>query len=302
MTPYLDHLLKSDLHQNRHKISQDTPLQLNCVYFMLLYNLWPVQGPKIGQNGWKYKYLVICAIGIWSQSFSYNSYIVQCCPHIWGEGGGGQGAKSHFEEGGGGQWAKPHFGTGGGGGQRAKPHLSWIGYYLEMEVINKVDTKLFSLFYISKGKSMEINCIFSKMTKVHNLTPCLWHPIWTTCWSLIFTKIHKKYLKISLYKWVVCILCYYTTCGLYRGRNLVKNGENSFFDHLLKSHLHQNSQKVSQDIPVQMSGVYSMLLYNLWPVQGPKFGQKWGKFIFWHPVFHTLFGPLAEVWSSPKLT
>ena len=192
-----------------------------------------------------------------------------------------------------------------------------------MEVINKADTKLFSLFYISKGKSMQINCIFSKMTKIYNLTPCLWHPIWTTCWSLIltkidikylkiplynrivcilcycttcglyrgrklvkmgkihflttcwsliFTKIHKKYLKISLYKWVVCILCYYTTCGLYRGRNLVKNGENSFFDtlffipyldHLLKSDLHQNWHKISQDTPLQLSGVYFMLLYNL---------------------------------------
>ena len=128
------------------------------------------------------------------------------------------------------QRVKPHFGGlgvvvsvsktsfwqggGGAGGQWAKPHLSWIGYYLEMEVINKADTKLFSLFYISKGKSMQINCIFSKMTKIHNLTPCLWHPIWTTCWSLIFTKIHKKYLKIPFYNRVVCILCYCITCSL----------------------------------------------------------------------------------------
>ena len=112
----------------------------------------------------------------------------------------------------------------GGGGQQAKPHLSWIGYYLEMEVINKADTKLFSLFYISKGKSMQINCIFSKMTKIHILTPCLWHPIWTTCWSLIFTKIDIKYLKIPLYNRLVCILCYCITCGLYKGWKLVKNG------------------------------------------------------------------------------
>ena len=104
-------------------------------------------------------------LGFGDKVISYNSCIVQCCPLILGEGGGGQ---------------------------QAKPHLSWIGYYLEMEVINKADTKLFSLFYISKGKSMQINCIFSKMTKIHILTPCLWHPIWTTCWSLIFTKIDIK--------------------------------------------------------------------------------------------------------------
>ena len=139
-------------------------------------------------------------LGFGDKVISYNSCIVQCFPLILEEGGGGQWAKSHFGEGGGGQQAKPHFGgVGGGGGQRAKPHLSWIGYYLEMEVIKKADTKLFSLFYISKGKSMQINCIFSKMTKIHNLTPCLWHPIWTTCWNLIFTKIDIKYLKIPLY-------------------------------------------------------------------------------------------------------
>ena len=57
-------------------------------------------------------------------------------------------------------------------------------------------------------------------------------------------QIDKEYLTIPLYNWVVCILWYCITFILYKGRKLVKNGKNSFFD--------------------------------------------------------TLFGPLAEVWSSPK--
>ena len=110
LTPYLDHLLKSDLHQNWQRVSHNTPLQLSGVYFMVLYNLYPVQGPKVGQK-----------------------------------------------------WQKFIF----------------------------------------------------------------WHPIWTTCWSLIFTKIDIKYLKIPLYNRVVCILCYCTTCGLYKGQKLTKMGENT---------------------------------------------------------------------------
>ena len=125
LTPYLDHLLKSDLHQNRHKISQDTPVQSNCVYFMLLYNLWPVQGPKLAKMGENTSIWWSGPLGFGVKVISYNSCIVQCCPHIWGEGGGGQWAKSHFEEGGGGQWAKPHFGGWGGGGQRVKLHRGW---------------------------------------------------------------------------------------------------------------------------------------------------------------------------------
>ena len=115
------------------------------------------------------------------------------------------------------------WGRGGGGSQWAKPHLSWIGYYLEMEVIKKADTKLFSLFYISKGKSMQINCIFSKMTKIHILTPCLWHPIWTTCWSLIFTKIDIKYLKIPLWQFSgVYFMLLYNLCSCRRAKSWPK--------------------------------------------------------------------------------
>ena len=110
LTPYLDHLLKSDLQQNWQKVSHNTALNLSGVYFMVLYNLYPVQGLKVGQK-WQ-------------------------------------------------------------------------------------------------------NFIF-------------WHPIWTTCWSLIFTKIDIKYLKIPLYNRVVCILCYCTTCVLYKGRKLAKMGENT---------------------------------------------------------------------------
>ena len=134
----------------------------------------------------------------------------------FGEGGHGEQAKPHF--GGVGWWCqrvKPHFGRGGGGGggSVSKPHLSWIGYYLEMEVIKKADTKLFSLFYISKGKSMQINCIFSKMTKIHNwhlsLTPYLDH--------LLKSDLHQNSQKVSqntFYNRVVCILCYCITCSL----------------------------------------------------------------------------------------
>ena len=44
-------------------------------------------------------------LGFGVKVISYNWYILQSCPLILGEGGGGQWAKCHFGEGGGGQWA-----------------------------------------------------------------------------------------------------------------------------------------------------------------------------------------------------
>ena len=72
-----------------------------------------------------------------------------------------------------------------------------------------------------------------------------------------------------------------------------------YLDHLLKSDLYQNWQKVSQDISVQLSGVYFMVLYNLYPVQGPKGGQKLQKFNFLTPYLdHLLKSDLHQNWHK----
>ena len=123
LTPYLDHLLKSDLHQNWQKVSQDTPLHwvVRILCYCTTCGLYKAKNwPK-----WvKIQVFGDLAIGFGVKVISYNWYIVQSCPSFWGRvvvgseqnlilAGGGGGQRLNLILGGGWcQWVKPHFGRG----------------------------------------------------------------------------------------------------------------------------------------------------------------------------------------------
>ena len=108
---------------------------------------------------------------------------------------------------------------GGGGGYWVKPHRGWwwwwsvsktssqlkIGYYLEMEVINKVDTKLFSYFTFLKENPCKLIAYFPKWQKY-----IIWHPVFDTLfgplaevWSS--AKLTKSISQISAVQFEWCV-------------------------------------------------------------------------------------------------